>query len=402
MADTIRALETIRIAEFPNILWLELTSQDGLTGLGETYFMPESVESYLHDFVAPKLLDQSFHSIDLIGRLVRPYVGTRSPGSEMRGNSALDIALWDLRARQMGKPLYDALGGAFREKIRVYNTCAGSAYMRGAEGQRSSNWGLDNRDAYDDHNGFLTRADELALELLEDGITGMKIWPFDRPAEESNGLHIAAADLKQALQPFEKIRKAVGERMDIMVEFHSLWSLIPAIRIAKALAPFDTYWHEDPIRLDNLEDLKRYAAASPAPVCASETLTGVGAFRDLLATGAAGIIMPDLSWCGGLSEARRIAVLADAWQLPVAPHDCTGPVVLCASTHLCLATPNALIQETVRAYHRGWYRDVATNLPPIEKGFIRPPDGPGLGMALHPDLDRRFSIRRRRSDRKTA
>jgi L-alanine-DL-glutamate epimerase-like enolase superfamily enzyme len=186
--------------------------------------------------------------------------------------------------------------------------------------------------------------------------------------------------------------------MDIMVEFHSLWYLPPAMQIARALAPYGTYWHEDPIRMDTLEDLKRYASVSPAPVCASETLSGVGGFRDLLQTGAAGIVMPDLSWCGGISEARRIAVLADAWQLPVAPHDCTGPVVLCASTHLCLATPNALVQETVRAYHRGWYGAVVTSLPPIANGFITAPAGPGLGLELHPELDRRFTTHRRRSD----
>ena len=127
-----------------------------------------------------------------------------------------------------------------------------------------------------------------------------------------------------------------------MVEFHSLWQLLPAMRIAKALAPFATFWHEDPIRMDSLASLKRYAEASPAPICASETLGTRWAFRDLLETGAAGVVMLDLSWCGGLSEARKIAAMAEAWHLPVAPHDCTGPVVLAASTHLSLNAPNAL------------------------------------------------------------
>ena len=226
---------------------------------------------------------------------------------------------------------------------------------------------------------------------MAEGITAMKIWPFDFAAEANDGVDISNAEMKRALEPFEKIRHAVGDRMEIMVEFHSLWQLLPAIRIARALAPFDTKWHEDPIKMDSLASLKRYAEVSIAPICASETLASRWAFRDLLETGAAGVIMLDLSWCGGLSEAKKIATMAEAWHLPVAPHDCTGPVVLCASTHLSLNAPNALIQESVRAYYRTWYRDLTTALPKVENGFITVPPGPGLGLELAPDLADRFN-----------
>jgi len=185
--------------------------------------------------------------------------------------------------------------------------------------------------------------------------------------------------------------------MDIMVEFHSLWQLPPAIRIAEALAPYDTFWHEDPIRMDSLRSLRRYATRSRAPLCASETLGSRWAFRDLLETEAAGIIMLDLSWCGGLSEGRKIAAMAEAWHLPVAPHDCTGPVVLTVSTHLALHAPNALVQESVRAFYGSWYGDIVTALPPIKNGYIGVPPGPGLGLELHPDLKQRFTLTQQRS-----
>jgi L-alanine-DL-glutamate epimerase-like enolase superfamily enzyme len=149
--------------------------------------------------------------------------------------------------------------------------------------------------------------------------------------------------------------------------------------------------------MDSLASLKRYAEASPAPICASETLATRWAFRDLLETGAAGIIMLDLSWCGGISEARKIASMAEAWHLPVAPHDCTGPVVLCASTHLSLNAPNALVQESVRAYYRTWYRDLVTALPEVADGYITVPPGPGLGLDLLPDIGERFTVTRRTS-----
>jgi L-alanine-DL-glutamate epimerase-like enolase superfamily enzyme len=184
-----------------------------------------------------------------------------------------------------------------------------------------------------------------------------------------------------------------------MVEFHSMWQLVPAMRIAKALEPYDTFWHEDPIKMDSLASLRRYAEVSPAPICASETLGTRWAFRDLFETGFAGVVMLDLSWCGGLSEGRKIASMAEAWHLSVAPHDCTGPVVLCASTHLALNAPNALIQESVRAYHRTWYRDLVDRVPEIDGGHITVPDGPGLGLELSDDIDQRFTIMRRTTSR---
>ena len=388
----ITALETIRLAEFGNLLWLKVHTSEGIVGLGETFFSPQTVEAYVHEVLAPKLIGRDPRKIDKISKDLTGYLGFRSTGAETRGNSAVDIALWDILGKITGQPIAQLLGGFSRDKIRTYNTCAGTAYMRTNVGQNPANWGLANgpRD-YDDLNGFLHCADELAEDLLSEGITAMKIWPFDLAAEMTDGVDIANADLKAALQPFEKIRKAVGDRMEIMVEFHSLWQLLPAIRIAKALSPFDTKWHEDPIKMDSLASLKRYAEASPAPLCASETLASRWAFRDLLETGAAGVVMLDLSWCGGLSEAKKIAAMAEAWHLPVAPHDCTGPVVLCASTHLSLNAPNALIQESVRAYYRTWYRDLVTALPEVANGFITVPAGPGLGMELAPDITKRFT-----------
>ncbi len=388
-------IETIRAAEFANLLWLRVHTDDGLVGLGETFFMPATVEAYVHEVVAPRMLGRDPLAIDRIARDLTGYLGFRSSGAEMRGNSAFDIALWDLFGHATGQPIAQLLGGFSRPSIRTYNTCAGPSYIRAARGQSSANWGLGGCHPLDDLDAFLNRADELASSLLEEGITAMKIWPFDTAAERSDGLDISADELRRALQPFEKIRGAVGDRMDVMVEFHSLWQLPPAMRIARALAPYGTFWHEDPIRMDSLGDLPRYATASTAPLCASETLATRWGFRDLLETGAAGVAMLDLSWCGGLSEGRKIAAMAEAWHLPVAPHDCTGPVVLCASTHLALNAPNALVQESVRASHRTWYRDLVTALPPIVGGQITVPPGPGLGMDLAPDLDQRFTVTRR-------
>jgi L-alanine-DL-glutamate epimerase-like enolase superfamily enzyme len=394
----ITALETIRVEAFPNLLWVEVHTDEGITGLGETFFMPQTVEAYIHEVAAPKLVGRDPLAIERIARDLVGYLGFRSTGAETRGNSAIDIALWDLFGKATGQPVAQLLGGFARESIRTYNTCAGTEYMRQDTGQQTGNYGLGARsNAYDDLNAFLTRADDLAEELLAEGISAMKIWPFDMAAEKSGGTYISGPDLKAALSPFEKIRKRVGDRMDIMVEFHSMWQLVPAMSIARALAPYDTFWHEDPIKMDSLGSLKRYAEASTAPICASETLGSRFAFRDLIETGVAGIVMLDLSWCGGLSEAKKIAAMAETWHLPVAPHDCTGPVVLAASTHLSLNATNAMFQESVRAYYKTWYRDLVTSLPTVENGQISVGRAPGLGLELMPDLDKRFAVIRRKS-----
>ena len=397
----ITAIETIRIAERPNLLWLRVHTDEGITGLGETFFGAATAEAHVHEYIAPRVLGRDPFEIDRLAADLVGYLGFRSSGAEMRGNSAFDIALWDLFGKAMNQPIAQLLGGFTRREIRTYNTCAGTEYVKKTSGQVTANYGIGAGADCDDLNAFLTCADELAHSLLEEGITAMKIWPFDQMAEATGGQYISGPDLRKGLEPFERIRGAVSDRIDIMVEFHSMWQLLPAMQIAKALAPYQTFWHEDPIKMDSLSSLTRYAAQSPAPISASETLATRWGFRDLLETGAAGVVMLDLSWCGGLSEARKIAAMAEAWHLPVAPHDCTGPVVLCASTHLSLNAPNALVQESVRAFYRTWYRDLVTALPEVRNGMITVPPGPGLGMDLHPDLDRAFTTSRRKSDATT-
>lgn len=395
----ITALETIRIAERPNLIWLQVHTDEGLVGLGETFFGAGAVEAHVHDSIAPRVIGRDPLQIDKLSADLVGYLGFRSSGAETRANSAFDIALWDIFGKATGQPIAQLLGGFTRTEIRTYNTCAGPEYIKQTSGQVIANHGSGGD--YDDLNGFLHNADELAHSLLDEGITALKIWPFDAAAEASRGQYISLPDLDKALDPFDKIRRAVGNKIDIMVEFHGLWQLLPAMQIARALAPYQTFWHEDPIRMDSLSSLKRYADASVAPISASETLGSRWGFRDLLETGVAGVIMLDLSWCGGLSEGRKIAAMAEAWHLPIAPHDCTGPVVLCASTHLSLNAPNALVQESVRAFYKGWYRDLVTALPTVKNGMITVPPGPGLGMQLHPDLDRAFTTSRKLSDATT-
>ena len=175
----ITKLETIRIEERPNLLWVQVHTDEGLVGLGETFFIAETVETYIHEYVAPRVMGRDPLQIDLLANELNGYLGFRSSGAEVRGNSAFDIALWDLFGKATRQPIAQLLGGFSRNEIRTYNTCAGTEYIKKATGQQSDNYGLSEGNDYDDLNGFLHHADELALSLYEEGITAMKIWPFD-------------------------------------------------------------------------------------------------------------------------------------------------------------------------------------------------------------------------------
>jgi galactonate dehydratase len=385
----ITAVETVRLGEFPNLLWVHIHTDEGLIGLGETFFGPCAVEAQIHETVAPLLLDKPALQMDRHARaLQNQYLGFCGSGVEMRAASAVDIALWDLFGQAIGQPLYQCLGGLSHDKVRIYNTCAGYRYIRAQGGQKTENWGLDAASAsgpYEDLDAFLHRADELAHSLLEQGVTAMKIWPFDAAAEATEGRSISATELDDALVPFRKIRDAVGGKMDIMAELHSLWTPPAAELVLRALTQFQPFWVEDPIKMANADLLASLRARTNVPICASETIATRRAFREFLQADAVDVVMLDLSWCGGIGEAKKIATLAEAWGRPVAPHDCTGPVVLAASVHLSLNCPNTLVQETVRAFTTGWYREVLTELPDIRNGFIYPMTGPGLGTKLQPE-----------------
>lgn len=170
-----------------------------------------------------------------------------------------------------------------------------------------------------------------------------------------------------------------------------------AIKIAGALEQYDPLWVEDPVFMDHLHSLEEVARATKAPIGVGETRGGRADYRYLLEMEALSLIILDLSWCGGISEARKVATMAESWHVPVAFHDCTGPVILATSTHLALNAPNCFIQEMVRAFYYGWYGNLVTDLPPVENGMIRVPDGPGLGLKLQPDLLRRADCQVRRS-----
>ncbi len=395
----ITAVETLRLTEHPNLLWVRIHTDPGVTGLGETYFGAGSVEADVHDRIAPMILGQDARRIEFLNHKMTPYVGFTGTGTEIRAVSAVDVALWDIAGKAAGMPICDLLGGRTRAEIPIYNTCAGPNYVSKTSAVRPDNFG-DRAEAssgviYEDLEAFLHHPEDLAASLLEMGITSMKIWPLDLAAGAADGMDISPADLKKGIEPFERIRAAHGDKMRLKAELHGLWSLNAAKKIAAALEPVGMDWIEDPIFMDRTSEVAELAASTCAPLAGGETLASLGQFAALINDGNIATPIMDVVWAGGISPARKVAALAEARARPIAFHDCSGPVTLAASTHLALSLRNVKEQEIARGFYYAWYQDFVDHLPPIRDGMITVPDGPGLGMDLHPRLtDRTDAIHR--------
>jgi len=170
--------------------------------------------------------------------------------------------------------------------------------------------------------------------------------------------------------------------MDILVEMHGLWSPLGAREIVSALEDFGIFWVEDPIRADFVEALAELRSQTQIPIAVGETMSGKPHFIQALSSGALDVLTIDVGWCGGLTEALKIVGIAEAYDIAIAPHDCTGPGGLAIATHVSMASRQALVQETVRSSYYGWYSEISNGGPILADGRIEPTQAPGLGVSL--------------------
>ncbi len=409
----IAAIETINVEAFSNLVWVRVHTDDGLIGLGETFRNPQAVIAYVHETCAPYLLGKDplhieRHHAALMSRVVNHFNGFPTRCIEIRGNSAVDLALWDIFGKAMNCPLYQLLGGLTHERTRVYNTCVGYSYDLRASSDLHPEHAIrkslpehgEAAEPYEDLEAQFHSPGALAQSLLADGVNAMKIWPFSAFALAKGGWEISSTDLRSGVAIVEAIRTAVGGKMDILLEMQGFWHLAPALAISRALADYGIYWFEDPVPPQNIGDLALYSRSIEGRVAGSENLGSRAWYREAFARQAVDVANFDIGWIGGLTEGRKIAALAETFDRPVSPHSCTGPVVLAANVHLMTAVSNSLLAETVRALYRGFYREMVTVLPKIVDGWIFPTTDPGLGTELSPGLLRRpdTSIRVTKAD----
>jgi len=359
------AVETIYLARGITVhqgpiqwLWVRVHTDEGLVGIGETYPWPEAEAAVVKRALAPVLLGRDPLQIDRLWTDMFQAVNFSGwAGAEIRAISAVDMALWDLAGKAAGMPIYQLLGGASRDSIRTYNTCY-------------------------DHIDFHTEPVKLARSLLDSGIRAMKIWPFDPIAKETRGQYITRDQMRVGIEPLRLIKEEFGEDMDVAMEFHGYWNLHCAIQIAQECEQYSPMWLEEMLPQDNLSAYAELAAATSLPLCVSERLMTRWGFRELMTNGAARIVMPDIAWCGGISEARKIASAAETLFRPIAPHNCGGPLLHAASLHLAANVTNLYILESVRRHYAGEYRGLVTDTYLPRDGAFPVPNGPGLGVEL--------------------
>jgi len=277
--------------------------------------------------------------------------------------AGIDIALWDIAGKVAGLPCHRLWGGPVRDTIRTYCHLGGGRM----------------EDFYETPVENAQRFGELATEAVEEGFTAFKTMavPPTMPLEGNRPVRVAA-DCVAAM------REAVGEDIDIMVDCHARPSPAMGLKFAHALEPYGLYFLEEPCWPESIEGLARINATVTTPIATGERLTHLAQFRDLFAQRGCEIVQMDITHCGGLSEARRIAALAEAYRIALAPHNPQGPVSTAASLEFGFSQPSYIICESVHS-------DVPWRADVVQEGFtieprgriVRPNTRPGLGIEIN-------------------
>jgi galactonate dehydratase len=348
---------------WPHWTWVKLTTDSGATGIGETYPRGPVEAEMIHSTIAGMLLGKDPSNIERFWSDAYQAIDYQiAGGTEIRCLSAIDLALWDLLGNTLNTPVWRLAGGRSNPRVRLYNTCFPHKY------------------------DFNTQPDRIMSELIEGyNIRAIKIWPFDGAAKATQRQYITSQQIDEALKPVKVLRDKFGMDIEILIEFHSMWNVTAATRIAHALEPYKPMWLEDMLMPGNFSDYRQLAQSTTLPLTVGERVAGKLQFESLMDSGAARFIMFDVCWCGGFTEARKITAMADAHQLPFAPHTAGGPLLFYASTHLSTAMPNLWIQESCqRFYEHDWPLMLENPLVPKD-GAVEAPDLPGFGMRIKPE-----------------
>ena len=336
------------------------TDQPGLYGWGEATleWKTKGVVGSIED-LAVLLVGQDPRRIEHLWQTMHRQYFWRGGITNYTAISGIDLALWDIKGKELGKPVCDLLGGPVRDTLRLYDHLGGGTL----EGMYQT--------------GEPEAFAELALASVARGFTAFKAMPVPVPE-----LIESAATLKKAARAVAAMREAVGHGIDIMLDLHARATPAAAIQFGRMLADYNLYWYEEPCWPEHVDALVEVSRALPFPIATGERLVGRWEFRELLEKRAVAIIQPDVTHCGGISEARRIAAMAETYLIPVACHNPQGPVSTAASLHLGFATPNYLIQEVVRN-DVPWRNDILTEPLDVGTGICRAPAAPGLGIDIN-------------------
>ena len=351
-------------AAWRNFLIVKITTNDGIVGWGDgTLGWKEfAVESLVHEFADRHLVGRDpFRIEDLWFKL---YQIEHNSGPVMYSAMAgIETALWDIVGKVCGQPVVNLVGGVLRDRVRVY----------------ANGWYADMRDE--------VKLRERVSAVLAMGYTAMKFDPFG-----AGGREMPKSDLRAAAKAVEVVRDAAGPDIDLLIECHGRFSVGTAIEAIKAMQPFEPLFCEEPIPAHNMDSqawVTKAASAMGARVATGEHTYSRFGFNEMLQKQATHVIQPDLGYSGGFMETKKIAAMAEAHYVSVAPHNCDGPGRLLASIHLCANIPNFLILESFADFDVAWRKDlVKSGNPELVDGHYLAPTAPGWGYEIDEDVAR--------------
>jgi galactonate dehydratase len=341
-----------------NLVFVRLETDEEITGVGEctaAYGVGSlAVEGAVRE-LAPLLIGQDPFAIERLCYTMyrESFWGVSGGPFICSAISGLEQALWDIKSKALKVPVHEMLGGRVRDKIRVYaNTWASQRKL-------------------EDYVEFAVRA-------VENGFTALKIYPFGEEELVNNE--------QEAIERVRAVRDAVGDNVGIMIDgsWMYLSSASAAIRVGKKLERFNPLFYEEPIAPDNIDAMAQLAANINIPVAGGERIYKVNGFKRYLGKQALDVIQPDVGLAGGILELKKIAALADAHSVPIAPHNCNGPVATAATIQIDACTTNFLIQE-IFPFDPPWHYDLVDEAPEkrIKNGYLNVSRRPGLGVELN-------------------
>ena len=337
-----------------NWAFVKIYTDDGISGVGEaTLEYKERALIGAVEHIKDAIIGLDPHNVERITHDLYRDSYWRCGPVLMSAISAVEMALWDIKGKSLSVPVYQLLGGKANDSVRIYV----NGWFAGAK-----------------------TPDEFAAkakDAVKRGVTALKWDPFGK-----SYLEISNKDLDTALSNVDAVRRAVGPKVDILIEGHGRFNVPTGIKIAQELAPFKPMWFEEPTPPDNIEALKAVRDKSPVPISAGERLFNLKQYRELFEMRAADYIQPDISHAGGILELKKIAAVADTYYIPFAPHNPSGPIANAATLQLAACTTNFSILEIMYS-DVPWREDVTDESLVYKDGYIEIPDRPGLGIEIN-------------------
>ena len=343
-----------------NWLIVRIQTDEGIEGIGESSMLSSDpiVEAVIQEWSENYLVGKD----PLAGQVhwTRLHQDNLGRGGRLYSTvlSGIDIALWDLRGKILGVPVYQLLGGPFRDKLRVY---ANGWYTNPASPEVIA---------------------EEAKNVVEMGYTAMKFDPFGKIAYTT----ISPEEAQLSVDRVAAVREAVGPDVDILIEVHARFNVYTAVDLAKRMEQYRPFWYEEPVSQENTNEMRQVRDRINIPVATGERLYLKFPFFDLEKNEAVDILQPDICNAGGITELHKIGSMAEAQHVMMAPHNTNSAVGTVASFHLDTSMPNFLIQEYHAEFYEPHYFQVVQGLPRQKDGYVNLPEGPGLGISLDNEL----------------